>query len=164
MIAVSKLNELLSLDSSSGLLRWKEDRKGGAAIGDIAGSINNKGYNCIKIDGKTYKAHRIVLAITTGQWPEKQVDHINGIKDDNRPSNLREATGAQNRHNIGAYKNNVSGVKGVHWNKDRSMWRAVIMVDKKNKHLGYYEDLELAELVHTEAARKYRGNFAYVAG
>lgn len=162
---VNKLYKLLELDETSGNLYWKVDRNGGSKTGDLAGSLNTKGYLCIKIDGRTYKAHRIILAMINGYWPEEEVDHINGVKGDNRPCNLREATGAQNRHNIGAYKNNVSGVKGVRWNKQRGQYRAVIMIDKKNKHLGYYDDIELAELVHQEAARIYRGQYAHgIAG
>lgn len=161
MISIDKLNELLLLDLDTGKLYWRSDRNGGAHAGNQAGSINSKGYVTVKADGKTFKAHRIIMAMTNGRWPVDQVDHINGIKGDNRPCNLREATGAQNRHNIGAYKNNASGVKGVHWNKTLGKWRPVIMVNSKNKHLGYYDDIELAELVHQEAARIYRGSFAH---
>jgi hypothetical protein len=58
------------------------------------------------------------------------------------------------------FKNNTSGCKGVYWNKRNRKWQVSVGVSKKQKHIGYFDDLELAELVALEARDKYHGNFA----
>lgn len=67
-------------------------------IGMRAGSQNNQGYRHLYIDKNYYKEHRLAFFLMTGNWPDRKndIDHINGIKNDNRWSNLREVTRSQN--------------------------------------------------------------------
>ena len=55
------------------------------------GWINGSGYDSIKIDGKTYLKHRIIMELHIGRklLPKEAVHHINGIKTDNRIENLQ---------------------------------------------------------------------------
>ncbi len=100
--------------------------------------------------------HRFVAETPSGM----ETDHINGDKLDNRHSNLRISTHAQNAANRGKQSNNTSGHKGVTWYAKRSKWQAQITVGKKHKTIGYFKDPKDAARAYDEAARKYFGEFA----
>lgn len=102
--------------------------------------------------------HRLIMGCTNNDG--KFVDHRNGNVHDNRRCNLRICTASENMRNSKRPKNNKSGVKGVYWNKKAQKWRAYIMVDCKEIHLGYFSDIDDAKKVHDEAAIKYHGEFA----
>lgn len=105
--------------------------------GEKAGGLTKNGYVKIKIDGKQFLAHRLAFMFMNEDIP-KEVDHINGVKDDNRWSNLRAVTRKENSKNRKRPKNNKSGVIGVRWDKQTNRWRAIIGVDGKQICLGRY--------------------------
>ncbi|MCH6546434.1 MAG: HNH endonuclease, partial [Deltaproteobacteria bacterium] len=70
---------------------------------------------------RPYLVHRTVFYLSHGYLPE-QIDHINGIRSDNRIDNLRGANDCTNAYNRGLQSNNTSGVKGVCWYKSRDKW------------------------------------------
>jgi hypothetical protein len=83
----------------------------------------------------------------------------------NHKSNLRECTHAENTRNRQRMnKNNTSGLKGVFWIKNASLWRAQIKVDRKIIYLGYFKDKIKAAFAYNEAATKYHGEFASFNG
>jgi hypothetical protein len=127
--------------------------------GKVAGSVNKRGYRCIYLDTKIYKAHRLMFMFHHGYLPE-QVDHIDGNKLNNRIENLRAANNSANMMNRGIMKNNTSGSKNVFWCKDYQKWRVAVRINKKLRSFGRFEDLELAELVAVEARNKYHKEFA----
>jgi len=86
-------------------------------------------------------------------------DHINRDKLDNRRYNLRSATACQSAYNRGKQRNNTSGYIGVYWDKQLKKWRARIMHDKKNKHIGLYDDVKDAARARDKVALKLRGKF-----
>ena len=96
----------------------------------------------------------------TGAWPAAEIDHVNSDGFDNRWSNLREATRAQNTRNTRAHHNNRSGMKGVYFEKRIGRWYARIMVDRKQHNLGSYDTAELAHRAYCEAAERLHGAFA----
>lgn len=114
----------------------------------------------VRINGKdvitTTKLHRLVMDAPKG----KVVDHINHNRLDNRKSNLRICTFAENGKNLSLKKNNTSGVAGVCWDKSRKKWSAVIKVNYKPIHLGRYKEFNDAVKVRKEAELKYFGEFA----
>ena len=128
--------------------------------GEIAGSLNPNGYIYIKINYKLYRAHRLAWLYETGSFPLEQIDHINGIRNDNRYQNLREATRSQNKCNTKMYANNASGFKGVGLYKPTGKYRASITVNNKLIYLGYFDNPELAYAAYCEAALKYHGEFS----
>jgi hypothetical protein len=95
-ITHERLLELLEYDPDTGIFKWKVNRKRLAKVGTTAGSINGSGYIHISVDGKLYLAHRLAWFYCFQEWPEKNIDHINGIRTDNRLDNLQDVS--QNRY------------------------------------------------------------------
>lgn len=116
---------------------------------------NGKGYRIGVIDDLRFKAHRVIWAIHYGEWPIDQIDHINGVRDDNRISNLRVATRQENGRNASMYRSNTSGVCGVHWRKANGKWTAQITIDGRVKHLGYFTTIEAAAAARAVASRQH---------
>lgn len=156
----ARLREVVIYDPEDGAFTWAKSRSGCAA-GRSAGSIASNGYWRIKIDRREYGAHRLACLYMTGSMPET-VDHINGIRTDNRWSNLRPATQKQQTANRRARAS--SGVKGVSWQKHASKWRSSIMVEGKSVHLGYFASKDEAGAAYFAAAREHFGEFATVRG
>lgn len=95
--SVEELREVF--DYKDGILYWKSpSRFSNRKIGDIAGSLENKGYTEIRYLGKNYKRHRLIYYIFTGKWP-KLLDHIDQDRQNDRIENLREVTYSFNSHN-----------------------------------------------------------------
>ena len=131
-----------------------------ARVGSVAGTITSWGYRSISVNGENHKAHRLAWLYMTGSWPVAEIDHINGVKDDNRWGNLREASHSENAKNLKLRTNNTSGVKGVYWHKRNKKWLAQCMVNGKQHTLGYFTDLATAEIVIRAFREKYHGEFA----
>lgn len=157
---IARVRELLNYEADTGILRWKAKRHGTASVGSQAGSINSKGYRCVKIDGKLYQAHRIAWVLANGEWPARAIDHKNRNRDDNRIENLRLATNSQNKANSKKPEHNTSGLKGVTWHKLRQKWAAQICKDGKNIHLGLFTSANEAHEAYIKAANQNFGEFA----
>jgi hypothetical protein len=151
------MNTKLNYDPVTGVFTWVISPARNVRVGAVAGSLRKDGYRHIKIDGKLHLAHRIAWFFVHGNWPVNQIDHINGIKDDNRISNLRLATSAENHQNRGKQRNNTSGYTGVNWDKPAGKWRAEIIVNGKLTYLGVFSDKEEAKQVREDAKAKYHG-------
>lgn len=142
-----------------GILTWKNPTSKKFKPGDVAGWINNLGYTRVKINRKKYLIHRLIYLYHHGNLP-KYIDHIDGDPLNNKVENLRECTLSQNIHNSKLCKINTSGAKGVSWNKRKQKWMVYLGLGCKRKHIGYFDDFELAELVAIEAREKYHRGFA----
>jgi hypothetical protein len=142
-----------------GNLYWKKSNNRKIKVGNKVGFLNNHGYIQTKIFNKTMSVHRIIYFMNHKTLPDL-IDHINGIKTDNRIENLRPATKSQNNQNCAIRKDNSSGVKNICWDKNCNKWRVFLQTNKKRKSFGVYDDLELAELVAVEARNKYHKQFA----
>lgn len=106
-----ELKELLNYDANTGVFTRRVSRRGYRA-GSIAGSTNRKGYHQIGIGEIVYKAHRLAWLYVYGAWPANDVDHINGVRNDNRIENLRAVTRSenlQNQRNARGYTRNGGG-------------------------------------------------------
>lgn len=157
---IERLRELFALDEKTGALRWRVSPARNVKAGSIAGGSKGGGYLAVKVDRKKTPVHRIVFAMVNGYLPE-QVDHINGVRDDNRPCNLRAATCLQNNQNRRIRKDSSSGIKGVCWNSRIKKWQAGVRANGKWNYLGVFADPVKAgevvrafrELHHKEFAR-----------
>lgn len=157
-----RLRELLDYAPDTGLFAWRTSRKGQPAKGTIAGTVSGEGYLAVTIDYKTYLLHRLAWFYVHGVWPDDKLDHANGIRTDNRITNIRECNQQENARNRKTNKGSISGVSGVTWR--RGKWEVNISVRKYcNTCFGRYSDLELAELVAHEARNKYHKEFSVCA-
>ncbi|TXH55446.1 MAG: HNH endonuclease [Desulfurellales bacterium] len=121
----------------------------------------HEGYVTVSINGQRYYAHRLIWIMVHGAIPcDTYIDHINGVKDDNRLCNLRTATTAQNVSNMGILKRNTSGYKGASWYAPSGKWAAKIRVKGRLLHLGYHKTVEEAHEAYCKAAALHFGEFA----
>lgn len=157
-----ELKDLLDYDPETGIFRWKVYRNQYAKVGDIAGNLRPDSYRQIKINGKFYLEHRLAWFYIYGEWPENQIDHINGMKTDNRIKNLREADRFDNTRNVKRRKDNSSGYKGVSLSNGKWMARIWSIIDNKRKrcYLGYFNSPEEAYAAYCKAAKELHGEFA----
>jgi hypothetical protein len=154
------LNHHLSYDSNTGLFFAKTGGRAGWKVGNEVGT-QDRGYIRIRIDKKYYPAHRIAWAMTHGYYNEnQQIDHIDGIRSNNKISNLRLATHGQNCQNIGIPKHNTSGIKGVHWDNANKRWKAQIRINGIRKYIGYFSNKEEAHAAYCKAAKELHGDFS----
>ena len=135
-----RLKEVLDYNPTTGIFTRKTKTAYNSHIGEIVGSFDSRGYWQITIDRERYKAHRLAWLYIKGYFPENEIDHLNGKKDDNRLSNLREVSRACNMQNSKKYSTNTSGFPGVDWNKQNKKWRARIRIHNKKYFLGIYDD------------------------
>lgn len=120
----------------------------GKMKGDRLGSRHKtKGYRYLTLKGKTYREHRVAFLFMTGSWPRMQVDHINGIEDDNRWCNLRDVEPVINSENRGVWSTNTSGYRGVVWNKRVGKWQVLCRYRGKQLYMGLYDEIEEAARV-----------------
>ena len=154
---------------ANGHRAWDAQWAGKPVARRIVSAPNAHSYKTIvlRILGKWYGEHRVVWAYMTGAWPNDEIDHINGDSLDNRFENLREATHSQNQMNSGAMTNNLHGVKGCGRKKLNGQfygrYYAQIKVpgQKKVRHIGTFDTLEMAEAAYREVAARYHGEFLH---
>lgn len=161
------LRSILDYDPDIGIFRWKirVPGKGGMIeIGDIAGNTcADRGYVRIGIDGHTYYAHRLAYLWMTGEWPSTLIDHRNHSTDDNRWSEIRPATHANNVHNRRIDPRNTSGAKGVSTYflaGGRTIYRAWIGINRKSIYIGTFDTLAQASAAYDAKAMELFGEFA----
>ena len=157
-ITQEKAHELF--ECKDGVLHWKNRAPNLLHYGTIAGHLDNCGYMRTKIKGKFYLNHRLIFLMHHGYFPEI-VDHIDGNKINNKIENLRKATKSENCLNKKVRIDSCLKIKNVRWYKSSKKWAVAITINKKRKHIGYFKDLELAELVAQEATNKFYGEFKY---
>lgn len=158
MITASSLHDILQFDFEAGKMYWRPrahatPQWNGRYAGKEAFTSDNGGYKRGSISGRLYLAHRVIYAAAHDEWPDL-IDHINRNPRDNRLSNLRSANRAGNAYNSKIRADNVSGVSGVSWNKRRKCWRAYLTVLGSQKHLGFYENIEMAAAARSAAFDK----------
>ena len=130
----------------------KVNRKGGSRKGREIGNITSSGYLQFRFNEVYYSNHRVVYFLCTGIDPEeKQIDHIDGNKLNNKISNLRLANHRQNVFNSKKRKDNTSGITGVIWNKDKKKWMSKIDNFGRFLNLGYFNSFDEAVAVRIAA-------------
>jgi hypothetical protein len=149
-----------NLNECTGELLWSVQLSTRGLLGTPAGYIDAHGYRIVMISGQKYKAHRIVWEMLNGKIPEGMViDHINGIKSDNAPDNLRLATYSQNNANA-SVKRFGKEFKGASFDKRKGKWKGQLRKNGIDYFLGYYETAEEAARAYDAAALTHHGEFA----
>lgn len=123
--------------------------------------VDLAGYKTGQIFSVKNYAHRVIWILTNGNIQDgKHIDHINGDKIDNRISNLRLASQAENNRNSRLRSDNKTGIKGVSWLRSRNKFVADICVSGVRKRIGYFDTKEGAEDAYLSLAQELHGEFA----
>ncbi len=155
---------LLDYDPETGDLRWKP--RGSPTFdarfaGKRAGKVGTNGRLHVGINYERYLAHRLIWLMVTGEWPEFEIDHIDGNAGTNRWSNLRPATSSENICNAGLSRANTSGFKGVSWSTSNNGWIARITKNSKVYHLGTFANPTDAYAARLDAENALHGEFSH---
>jgi len=144
----------LNYDKDTGVLTWKKRQR--VKEGAIAGVLFKNGYIRLGINGKLYSAHRVAWVFHYGSIDENmQIDHINGIRHDNRICNLRLVSHKENHRNKKLTCINKAGFNGVRFQEKKNSYVATITIDRKVKYLGSFKNIEDAISARKEANIKY---------
>lgn len=151
-LTVDYARSLLRYDQNTGILYWLKPSKG-RRKSLVAGCKRDHGYLVTNIDRYQYYNHRLAFLLMTGKWPVLEVDHKNGVGDDNCWANLREVSRTTNQQNmvVAQYRSN-SGMLGAH--KADTGYQSSIQVEGKQHHLGYFKTAEEAHAAYLEAKRR----------
>lgn len=147
----SRLTTLFDYNPETGAVIRRSNRK-------VVGSDCTNGYKNVYVDGKKYYVHRLIWVLIYGELDQsKDIDHINGIRDDNRLENLRIATRSENMQNErkARLSNLSTGELGISKLNNSSKYRAKIRINGKQKHIGYFETLEDAKAAYVMAKREF---------
>lgn len=149
------LRDFLDFDHESGLFVWRKKPSIGVNAGDSAGCVTKHGYISIRVKGVSYQAHRLAWLHHYGEWPEHEIDHINGNKADNRIANLRDVSRKENCENqLRPQRHNNSGFLGVSWAKNEKKWKAQINHHGKKMAIGYFDSPEKAHDAYLSVKRE----------
>ena len=149
------VRQIFDCDPETGRLTWRVYRPK-CPIGAEVGTLHHKGYRRVLYNWRSYGVHRIIWLYVYGEWPKDQIDHINGIRDDNRITNLREATNQQNQWNRPVKKGATTGIKGVR--RHQKGFQVSVQKDGREQYIGYYSDAEVARAAYRSAIA-HRGEF-----
>lgn len=123
----------------------------GPRKGKRAGCLRPDNYRVIGINGLQYLEHRVIWFYHHKRWPNKDLDHKDRDRSNNKITNLREAAVSDNNINSGVAKHNTSGYRGVYFCRGMKKWAA--QIDKNNKavYLGCYNTKEEAAFARQTA-------------
>jgi hypothetical protein len=136
------------------MFKWKVRVNSKVPSGATAGTPQNNGYILITINRKKYLAHRLAWFMEHREFPNGQIDHINGNRIDNRISNLRVVTTSENQQNLRSPrgKNPYLGVSAI---KGTLLWQAHIQVNGMQKNLGRFKTPEDARDAYINAKKTW---------
>lgn len=162
------IRELISYDPESGKMTWAVRDEKWFPAKRLCATWNTRyagrealtasssgGYLRGNVFDRNVKAHRIAWMHYHGRAPI-EIDHINGVRTDNRIVNLREvADRTENLRNMGLRPDNKSGVTGVCWDAYTSRWKAEIMIRCRSINLGWFDSVSDASKARDLANIKY---------
>ena len=145
------LKEHLYYNKETGLFTWLKITNKKLKVGATAGT-NSHGYTVIKLLGKHYRAHRLAWLYEYGTLPVHEIDHINGIKNDNRIVNLRDIPHIQNCVNV-FNKRSRTGLQGV--SAHSGGYEAKIRLNGVSRYLGFFRTAKEAHLAYLKEKNAY---------
>lgn len=162
------LHEALLYAPVEGSFTWKvrpqehfKTRRGwnvfnGAYAGKPAGHLSAEGYLVIGLQKKAFKAHRLAWFMSHGGLPaDRQIDHKNRQRSDNRLKNLRLVGALENAQNASIRSDNTSGLPGVCLHKQTGKWLAQISVNNRQTHIGLFASPQQAAAAREQAVREH---------
>ncbi|MFB6311531.1 MAG: HNH endonuclease signature motif containing protein [Salinirussus sp.] len=154
-LSATEARRCFCYEPDTGILYWRVHR-GKATPGKEAGStelIGGVHYKCLGWSNRKYSVHRVIWLLVYGEWPNGQIDHIDGDGTNNRLSNLRDVDAVGNSRNKRLHSNNTSGSTGV--TRSRGMWQASIYHGKRTIFLGRFPSFEEARKARKKAETEY---------
>jgi hypothetical protein len=159
-VPIERLKEVLEL-RPGGIVAWRQKPLRGRVREDlIAGGSLVDGYLRLTVDFVELRQHRVVWALHYGRWPAGPIDHIDGDRTNNDPSNLRLATISGNNRNSSRNRRNTTGYRGVYWDKRTSKWKSMIYSNGKSTFLGYFNAAREAAEAYVLASLELHGEFS----
>jgi len=157
---LSEVFRLLTYDEKTGHFTWTQDRYRPVA-GEIAGTVKPNGYRVIVVAGRICRAHRLAWLFVHGDLPPRHmdIDHINGVRDDNRISNLRIATRGENLANARS-KSATSKYRGIGFDRERQKWLMQVKGPTGKRIVKRYPTEIEAARAYDSAATELWGSFA----
>jgi hypothetical protein len=153
-IDLSEIRSFLSYNPETGVFSWVKSSGNRRSAGSLAGSLTKAGYYEICYNNQRFLSHRLAWFFVYDEVPNGVIDHINGLKTDNRIQNLRCVSQKENSQNsLVASKSSKSGVRGVYRNKVGS-WIAQITCGGKKSYLGSFKTIEEAKEVYMKAKKQ----------
>ena len=143
IISPERIRREISYDPDTGLFTWLVRACGRCKHGPFSGTADTAGYYRVKVLGRSYAAHRLAWALTYGEWPTLDIDHINRVKTDNRVLNLRVVSKSENMLNRAKW-GECTAPPGVYPRPGNKKWVAKITVGGVTHRLGTYPSLEAA--------------------
>ena len=148
-----RLREVISYDPETGEMYRKKCFFKKMA-NKPAGNVGSRGYLQLSVEGNTYPLHRIAWMYMYGKLPDGQIDHIDGNRQNNKISNLRDITQSENLQNLrSAKRSNKVGMLGVSFHAPMGKWKARIKTNGVQTHLGYFNSPEEAHKAYLAAKR-----------
>mgnify|MGYP000004363272 CR=1 FL=1 len=144
---------LFKYDPETGIVT-RRVRVNNQRAGDVVGN-HARGYLVTRRRDRTYGLHRLIWLMVYGELPTHEIDHINGVRDDNRLVNLRSVTRTENMQNKKKYNTNTSGQVGVSWVRHLDKWQARISINGNRISLGCFTNLTDAIIARYAAEEKY---------
>lgn len=165
-LTAARLREWLSYDPATGAFVWLRIPCSNIPAGTPAGAgKGSHGYRHIRVEGRLYRSHRLAWLHVYGAWPNADVDHINGVRDDNRIANLRDVSRQMNVQNTMRIHRDKAeplplGVRRLQTkSRLRKPFYASLGIDGKRLHLGYFATPEEAGAAYLAAKRRLHAGF-----
>ncbi len=146
-------HQILRVNPLTGLLYWRKQFAPRCKLDVPAGSLTREGYLNIAYQGTKYQQHRVIWLMCVGSWPNDCIDHINGIKTDNRLENLREFTQRENSQN--QYRHRAGKLPGCYFDKSNQRWRAQLQIEGEHKHIGRFDTEQEAHAAYMAALKQF---------
>ena len=152
-LTAERLRALMHYNPETGEFSRRMHLSNRSRASSVVGNKHSSGYIIICVDGSPRRAHRLAWLYVYGEWPKEQIDHINGIRDDNRIANLRDISHIENKkHRAVAVK--PGRLLGAGFHKMTGRWTSQMTVNYKKIHLGYFKTEMEAHLAYVAAKAK----------
>lgn len=150
-----QIKHAFDYNPDTGVVTWKNPTGPRVKKGDIV-KCNRVTYGAVMVLGVSIRIHRLIWIYVNGEINKDEIDHINGIRDDNRIVNLRVVTKRDNLKNKCIYRNNKTGISGVRNDDKSGKYRSFINTkDVKYMGLGSYDNIFDAACARKSAEIKY---------
>jgi hypothetical protein len=154
-VTQAELHRLFDYSPKTGLLTRRISTGPRSRAGQVVGTVMGAGYLNVSISHEKFIVHRLIWLYVHGVWPPHDIDHINGVKTDNRLANLRLVTRSENQHNMRDRKNNSSGFIGVRRSASKDNYSARITLNGEERYLGSFPTALAAHAAYMAAKAVY---------